>query len=73
MRPSLSLVTTSLSLDEKINMDKLLGQLPGVHHVEWGTRPVPHVNIVYEDHDFVDPVQAKRVLGDAGAIPSATA
>lgn len=73
MRPSLSLVTTSLSLDEKINMDKLLAQLPGVHHVEWGTRPVPHVNIVYEDQQYVDPSQAKRVLGDFGAMPMATA
>ena len=73
MRPSLSLVTASLSLDEKINMDKLLGQLPGVHHIEWGTRPVPHVNIVYDDQHFVDPTQAKRVLGDFGAMPMASA
>ena len=68
MRPCLSLPTSPLSVDEKINVDKMLGQLPGVHHVEWGKRPLPHVNIVYEDQSFIDTLQAKRVLSSAGGL-----
>lgn len=65
MRACLSLFTTPLSLDEKISADRLLGHLPGVHHVEWGNRPMPHVNIVYENNRFIDRDQAQRVLGQA--------
>lgn len=65
MRPSLSLLTTPLTLDEKIAADRMLGQLPGVHHVEWGNRPIPHVNIVYDETSFIDRGRAQQVLGPA--------
>ena len=66
MRERLTFTTLPLALDEKVNLDRQLARLPGVHHVAWFTKPEPHVDIVFADEKFVDEAAAARVLGEAG-------
>ena len=66
MRGRLTFTTVALALDEKVNLDRQLSRLPGVHHVAWFTKPEPHVDIVFADEKFVDEAAAARVLGFSG-------
>ncbi len=73
MQGRLTFQTAALSVDRRIELDKQLARLPGVHHVQWSSRPIAQVEIVFADEKYVDQVAAERVLHKAGLLETATA
>jgi hypothetical protein len=73
MQSRLTFQTAALSVDRRIDLDRQLARLPGVHHVQWSSRPIPQVEVVFADEKYVDHAAAERVLQQAGLLEPATA